>query len=385
MGEFKDKNLNKNGNGSQKKQGQNNEIQRNEFVGKIDDEEIMNSEISSSDNDKVANLIKNAFHFDAETRFTSYGKIVNLGKRALPSLYSILSDDETAKRIAAKTLGIKMKNFVKGNIDDNLKHKIDLRAVIIKNVACSCSAKIVKDLDYEEKSKLASIFQELLDMNLDKDKCSESILQSYDDLKHNILLSVPLLSDAAISLSAAINNILKQSDVSIKVKTQAIMAMAYLSELNSRNSANILINIFADKNEQQLIRTNALFALGEIGDSLSIEQVDEILNLLISELEEDENNPDKNRYIEAALGFGKRRINRIIDVIKDSTKKLATREFACFVCFGIAKKNIDVYDFIVGSLNDIRNSLKRDSNIMYESDNKSVLNMVEQILKMLSY
>jgi hypothetical protein len=389
MEEFNEKNSNKhcngiNRNGRQKNHHQDKEF-CNEFAGKIDNEEIMYSEISSSDNDRVVNLIKNAFHFDPDVRFASYEKIVKLGRRALSTLYLILSDDETAKIIAAKTLGIKMKDFVKGDIDNNIKYKIDLRAVIIKNVACTCSAKIVKNLDYEEKSKLASIFQKLLDVNLDKDKYSKSILQSYDDLKHNILLSIPSLSDAAASLSATINNILKQNDVSTRVKTQAITAMAYIAELSSRNSANILINIFADKKEQPFIRTNALCALGEIGDSLSIEQVDEIINLLISELEENEDNPDKNKYIEAALEFGKKRINKMIDVIKDTNKKLATREFACYVCFGIARKNPEIYDFIVGSFIEIRDSLKNDSNLIYESDNKSILNLIEEILRMLSY
>lgn len=380
MGKFSDKYLNRNGNESQKNQNQN-----YKFTNKIENEEIFNPEFSISENDRVVNLIKEAFHSNTEIRFNSYKKIINLGRKALPTLYSILSDHETAKRIAAKTIGIKLKNLLTGNIDENTKSKIELRAIITKNIACTCSSKIVKDLDYEEKSKLASIFQKLLATNLDKNKYSESILQSYEDLKYNILLSIRSLSDAALSLSATINSILKQKDISVKVKNQAILAMAYIAELNSRNSANILINIFEDKSEEQLIRMNALLALGEIGDSLSIEQVDEILNYLIAEIEESGVDENKRAYLEAALGFGRRRINIFLDIIKDRNKKLQTREFACYVCFGIAKKNVDAYDFIVASLDEIRKSLKENSELIYESDDKSILILLEDILKILSY
>ncbi|MCX8202484.1 MAG: hypothetical protein N3G74_01610 [Candidatus Micrarchaeota archaeon] len=334
---------------------------------------LIEGPLSGSSHDRVVHSLVEMFDHSPEIRHGAFDKIKSTGRLALPTLYGILLDENVLTYICGKTLGFKRKEIPEKIKDNEIRDKMESRKVILKMDAVLLVSKIVVGLDYEEKNRAASVFQYLLT----HEKNSEVI--------YSVILSSERLGDAGLILLPTINEIAKNSKNSQKIRNQAISFIAKASEY-SKNSINVLINILKDKNESLDIKKNAVMSLEEYADSVNKEKIEELFTIILSELEANDDFEFTNKCISLLSACKSKILEYLIPLIKDRNRSVRIRECACFACFGVAKKDFNLEDYVLSSFHEIIDELKPD--IYYLSvtdDDVKIYNLLVDLAKKLSY
>lgn len=329
--------------------------------------------LSGSSHDRVVNSFVEMFDYKDETRLNAFDRIKSTGRLALPTLYGVLLDDEVLTYISAKSMNFKRKEIEEKLKDKEIKEKIENRKIVIKMNSLVLISKIVANLDYEEKNKAISVFQHVL------------LTEKNSDVLYSALLSLEKLGDASATLLYSINQLAKDQNQSLRVRNQAITLIAKASEF-SKNSVNLLLNILSNPKEDATVKANAVISLEEYTDSVSKEQAAEIFKILSKELESSEDTEFINRCTNLFASLGSKILEHLIPLIKDRTKKLKSREVACFACFGAVKKDYNLESYVLAEFDNAIRELKPDPYpFNVTNDDIRIYEILVDLAKKLSY